>query len=124
MAVVARLRWAGGCRRFPKEPAGLRADAYNLHKSIGLAVLLLMVARLAWRRVRGNRSFRRCRLASAGCECRCMRPVRGMFVSCVERIPGARDKRLPRENSSAGASGLDRGESGGQGRIQRPSISQ
>jgi cytochrome b561 len=33
----------------PKDPVGPRADAYNLHKSIGLTVLLLMVVRLAWR---------------------------------------------------------------------------
>jgi cytochrome b561 len=33
----------------PKEPVGPRADAYNLHKSIGLATLLLMFARFAWR---------------------------------------------------------------------------
>src|SRR3989442_2550196 len=33
----------------PKEPVGPRADAYNLHKSIGLATLLLMFARVAWR---------------------------------------------------------------------------
>jgi len=33
----------------PKDPVGPRADAYNLHKSIGLSVLLLMVVRLAWR---------------------------------------------------------------------------
>src|SRR2546428_10845057 len=33
----------------PKGPVGPRADAYNLHKSIGLATLLLMFARVAWR---------------------------------------------------------------------------
>jgi cytochrome b561 len=33
----------------PKEPVGPRADAYNLHKSVGLATLLLMFARLTWR---------------------------------------------------------------------------
>ena len=36
-------------QEIPKQPPGLRADAYNLHKSIGLAALLLMFARLAWR---------------------------------------------------------------------------
>ena len=36
-------------QEIPKEPVGPRADAYNLHKSIGLATLLLMFARLAWR---------------------------------------------------------------------------
>lgn len=33
----------------PKIPVGPRADAYNLHKSIGLTVLVLMAVRLAWR---------------------------------------------------------------------------
>jgi cytochrome b561 len=33
----------------PKEPVGPRADAYNLHKSIGLAALLVLAALLAWR---------------------------------------------------------------------------
>ncbi|MEP6998494.1 MAG: cytochrome b [Betaproteobacteria bacterium] len=33
----------------PKLPVGPRADAYNLHKSIGLAALALMAVRLAWR---------------------------------------------------------------------------
>ena len=37
----------------PKEPVGPRADAYNLHKSIGLATLLLMFARVAWRATHG-----------------------------------------------------------------------
>jgi cytochrome b561 len=32
-----------------KDPVGPRVDAFNLHKSIGLTVLLLMVVRLAWR---------------------------------------------------------------------------
>lgn len=33
----------------PKSPPGLRADWFNLHKSIGLTVAALMIARLAWR---------------------------------------------------------------------------
>jgi cytochrome b561 len=32
-----------------KQPPGPRAEMFNLHKSIGLAVLALMIARLAWR---------------------------------------------------------------------------
>jgi cytochrome b561 len=60
-ATVAVLHWAIASaviflvvlgwwmQEIPKQPVGPRADAYNLHKSIGLAVLLLMVARLAWR---------------------------------------------------------------------------
>lgn len=33
----------------PKSPPGLRAGWFNLHKSIGLVLLLLVVARLWWR---------------------------------------------------------------------------
>src|SRR6202142_916349 len=33
----------------PKDPIGPRVNAFNLHKSIGLTVLLLMLARLTWR---------------------------------------------------------------------------
>ena len=40
----------------PKQPVGPRADAYNLHKSIGLAALLLMAVRLAWRASHRRRS--------------------------------------------------------------------
>lgn len=33
----------------PKSPPGLRADGFNLHKSIGITIGLLMLARLGWR---------------------------------------------------------------------------
>ena len=33
----------------PKTPPGLRADWFNLHKSIGLSIALLVLARLVWR---------------------------------------------------------------------------
>ena len=33
----------------PKQPPGVRADWFNLHKSIGLTLGLLIVLRLAWR---------------------------------------------------------------------------
>ena len=33
----------------PKSPPGQRAEVFNLHKSIGLTLLALMVVRLAWR---------------------------------------------------------------------------
>ncbi len=32
-----------------KQPPGLRADAFNLHKSVGLTILALMMVRLLWR---------------------------------------------------------------------------
>ena len=54
VAVVALTALGWWMQAIPKEPVGPRADAYILHKSIGLAVLLLMAARLAWRGVRGK----------------------------------------------------------------------
>ena len=36
-------------QQIPKQPAGLRADAFNLHKSIGLVIFSLMLVRLGWR---------------------------------------------------------------------------
>jgi cytochrome b561 len=47
--VVAEFAWGWWMQSIPKQPPGFRADAFNLHKSVGLAILLLMVARLAWR---------------------------------------------------------------------------
>lgn len=34
----------------PADPPGQRADWFNLHKSIGITIALLVLARLAWRR--------------------------------------------------------------------------
>lgn len=48
-AVVGLMALGWWMQVIPKNPVGPRADAYNLHKSIGLTVLLLMVVRLAWR---------------------------------------------------------------------------
>src|SRR6185437_15256041 len=36
-------------QQIPKSPPGMRADAFNLHKSIGLCILALMLFRLGWR---------------------------------------------------------------------------
>lgn len=48
-AVVGLVALGWWMQTIPKQPVGFRADAYNLHKSIGLAALLLMAVRLAWR---------------------------------------------------------------------------
>jgi cytochrome b561 len=36
-------------QQIPKSPPGMRADAFNFHKSIGLCLLALMLVRLGWR---------------------------------------------------------------------------
>jgi cytochrome b561 len=41
------LGWS--MQAIPKLPVGPRVDAFNLHKSIGLSILALMVLRSAWR---------------------------------------------------------------------------
>lgn len=46
LAQIALGWWMIG---IPKEPPGLRAGWFNLHKSIGLTIGVLMLARLAWR---------------------------------------------------------------------------
>jgi cytochrome b561 len=48
-AVVGLMVLGWWMQAIPKDPVGPRADAYNLHKSIGLTALLLMAVRLAWR---------------------------------------------------------------------------
>ena len=47
--VVVQFAWGWWMLSIPKQPAGPRADAFNLHKSIGLTILALMMLRLAWR---------------------------------------------------------------------------
>jgi len=45
--VMIGLGW--WMQQIPKIPVGPRVNAYNLHKSIGMAILLLMVGRVLWR---------------------------------------------------------------------------
>jgi cytochrome b561 len=47
--VLAQFPLGWWMQEIPKQPPGPRAEMFNLHKSIGIAVLALMVARLAWR---------------------------------------------------------------------------
>lgn len=47
--VIAQITWGWLMQQIPKSPPGLRADAFNFHKSIGLCLLALMLIRLGWR---------------------------------------------------------------------------
>ena len=49
LAVIAQFTWGWVMQSIPKQPPGLRADAFNLHKSIGLTILALMILRALWR---------------------------------------------------------------------------
>ena len=48
-AVIGLIGWGWWMQTIPKLPVGPRVDAYNLHKSIGMTVLLLMLLRITWR---------------------------------------------------------------------------
>jgi cytochrome b561 len=47
--VLGQLAWGWWMQDIPKQPVGPRVDAFNLHKSMGMTILALMVLRLAWR---------------------------------------------------------------------------
>jgi cytochrome b561 len=46
--IIGDFAWGWWMLEIPKSPPGVRADAYNWHKSIGLCLLLLMLFRLIW----------------------------------------------------------------------------
>jgi cytochrome b561 len=46
---VGQFAWGWLMQEIPKAPPGMRADAFNVHKSIGLCLLGLMLFRLGWR---------------------------------------------------------------------------
>jgi len=47
--VVGQFAWGWLMQEIPKSPPGMRADAFNVHKSIGLCLLGLTLFRLGWR---------------------------------------------------------------------------
>jgi cytochrome b561 len=47
--VLAQITWGWLMQQIPKSPPGLRADAFNFHKSVGLCIFALMLVRLGWR---------------------------------------------------------------------------
>ena len=49
VAVIGLIGWGWWMQTIPKLPVGPRVDAFNLHKSIGMTVLLLMLVRIGWR---------------------------------------------------------------------------
>ena len=48
VVVIAQFAWGWWMLEIPKQPPGSRAAAFNLHKSVGLVILALMVLRLGW----------------------------------------------------------------------------
>jgi cytochrome b561 len=49
LAVMVQFTWGWVMQTIAKQPPGLRADAFNVHKSIGLTILALMILRALWR---------------------------------------------------------------------------
>lgn len=49
LAVIVQFTWGWWMQSIAKQPPGLRADAFNLHKSVGLTLLALMTVRVLWR---------------------------------------------------------------------------
>lgn len=47
--VVAQFAWGWWMQEIPKQPVGPRVDAFNLHKSVGVAIFALTLVRLGWR---------------------------------------------------------------------------
>jgi cytochrome b561 len=47
--VFAQFAFGWLMQQIPKSPPGMRADAFNFHKSVGLCILALMLFRLGWR---------------------------------------------------------------------------
>lgn len=47
--VAGQVSWGWLMQAIPKAPPGMRADAFNFHKSVGLSLLALMLFRLGWR---------------------------------------------------------------------------
>jgi cytochrome b561 len=49
LLVVVQFGLGWGMQEIAKKPPGPRAEAFNLHKSLGLTIFALMALRLAWR---------------------------------------------------------------------------
>jgi cytochrome b561 len=47
--VLAQFPLGWWMQEIPKQPPGPRVEAFNLHKSLGLLIVALMFARIAWR---------------------------------------------------------------------------
>ena len=47
--VIVQFAWGWWMQEIPKQPVGPRVDAFNLHKSVGMTILALMVVRILWR---------------------------------------------------------------------------
>jgi cytochrome b561 len=50
--VLGQFGWGWLMQEIPKSPSGIRADAFNFHKSLGLCLLALMLFRLGRRLLR------------------------------------------------------------------------
>ena len=77
--VLAMIAWGWWMQEIPKTPVGPRVNAYNLHKSIGMAVLLLMLWRAQWRATHPPPGF----LPMPRWQARAARTVHLLFYVCL-----------------------------------------
>ena len=49
LIVILVFAWGWWMQEIPKLPVGPRVNAFNLHKSVGMTILALMVLRVLWR---------------------------------------------------------------------------
>ena len=47
--VIGQIGWGWWMLGIAKQPVGPRVDAFNLHKSVGITIFLLMLLRIMWR---------------------------------------------------------------------------
>ena len=117
LVMRASSRGAGGCRTSRSSRVGPRVDAFNLHKSIGLVLLALMLFRLGWRigasaaaaagdAARGRRGSRASRTSRCTRRC-CVHAARRVSRIGVERLSG----QVVRHHA-AGVGGEDRSAEG------------
>ena len=47
--VIVQVGWGFWMQGIARQPVGPRVDAFNVHKSMGMVILALMLVRIAWR---------------------------------------------------------------------------
>ena len=114
--VVGQFAWGWLMQEIPKSPPGLRADAFNFHKSIGLCLLALMLFRLGWRIAHSPPPFAcAAGVASETCDDGAHRAVRRADRDAARRVSRVGVERLSDQVVRCGAAGMGEQGAGAQG---------